>query len=139
MKRITSIFLCAIAIIFAQGNAFAENEIKDEPVLTESAGSSEVIDYVLTINGPTMIEVNTVNVYGFNEFSMFVGKSATYTWELVNVEDDTTPFFMGYNTGHICSFICHEPKTLSLRLTVNCEGKTGKAESYITVLPAGSL
>ena len=143
MKRITLIFLCAITIIFAQGNAFAENGIKGEPVLTESAGAlEEYYDEVLTINGPTVIEVNTVNVYGFDQDSYWRTHypGATYEWKLVNVENNSTAFYLGYNTAHICSFICYEPLTLSLQLTVEtAEGYKGHAESYITVLPAGSL
>lgn len=146
MKRITSILLCAIAIVFAQVNAFAENEIKDEPVLTESVGSSETISNyaILHINGPSLIEVNTMNVYGFDEYRSYLGSSYRYEWELVNVEDYvSTPYYMGYNAGLTCSFICHEPVTLSLRLNVynmnDPDHPIGHAESYITVLPAGSL
>lgn len=143
MKRITSILLCAIAIIFAQGNAFAENDINDEPVLTESAGAFDdrYINEVLTINGPTVIEVNTLNVYGFNEDSRWriQHPGATYEWELVNVENNSTAFYLGYNRAHICSFICYEPLTLSLRIRVTDGDYVGQAESYITVLPAGSL
>lgn len=145
MKRLIHILALGLATLFMQSTAFAETTANSDPSMTDNNSAATVSSSaILTINGPSLIEVNTVNVYGFDQYNHLVTSypSLRYEWELDNAEDPSaTPFFMGYNAGHICSFICYEPVTLKLKLDVfSTNGqKVAHGETYITVLPAGSL
>lgn len=143
MKKKLGFILCFFSFFTFQSNLLAEKLTKAESVQTKEVSES-MDDYeILTITGPTVIEVNTVNVYGFAEFnSLYYGLNYHYQWTLLCAEyPATSPFYMGYNTSHTCSFICYEPVNLFLWLDVydSNNNVAGHAETTITVLPAGSL
>ena len=144
MKRLIHILALGLATLFMQSTAFAETTANSDPSMADNASAATVSSQaILTINGPSLIEVNTVNVYGFDQYPRYLANEYRYEWTLENAEDpSSTPFFMGYNVAHICSFICYEPVTLKLKLDVtriDGNGPGAYGETYITVLPAGSL
>lgn len=141
MKTFLTFISCALSLFIAQGTLSAEQLIKETPSQLEQPGESEASWAIFTIYGPTLIEVNTVNVYGFNQFSSNHGPGYTYEWTLLCADDPSiSPFYMGYNTGSTCSFICYEPVNLFLWLDVKYNGEVvGHAETMVTVLPTGSL
>lgn len=138
MKTVYSILVCALSLLFAQGIASAQNNDNGEGSKIEITNGTEE---QLTITGPMLIEVNTVNVYCFNKLYNYSGPGYSYQWTLLCADDPTiSPFYMGYNTGSSCSFICYEPVNLFLWLDVKyCNITIDHAETMVTVLPAGSL
>lgn len=143
MKTVYSLLLCALSLFLAQGVASAQCNKNSDPSQAGITNDSEARYSVFTITGPNLIEVNTVNVYGFSQYSECSGSEYTYRWTLLCADDPSiSPFYMGYNTGSTCSFICYEPVNLFLWLDVwksGHDGVWGHAETMVTVLPAGSL
>lgn len=141
--KIPSLFLvCVLSFILAQNALLAETLIKEEPEMAQLTNETTANYNILTITGPNLIEVNTVNVYGFTQYNHYSGPNYHYEWILICADDPSiSPFFMGYNVGSICSFICYEPVNLFLWLNVyNADDDlVGHAETMVTVLPEGSL
>lgn len=142
MKTPSLFLVCVLSFILAQNALLAETLIKEEPEMAQLTNETTANYNILTITGPNLIEVNTVNVYGFTQYNHYSGPNYHYEWILICADDPSiSPFFMGYNVGSICSFICYEPVNLFLWLNVyNADDVlVGHAETMVTVLPEGSL
>lgn len=143
MKSPFFLFLFVISLFISHNTISAQNQDYNEPSQKEITNDTESGYSIYTITGPNLIEVNTVNVYGFSQYSECSSPEYTYQWTLLCADDpNISPFFMGYNTGSTCSFICYEPVNLFLWLDVwrsGYAGVWGHAETMVTVLPAGSL
>lgn len=142
MKTLLLPLACVLSFFLAKNVVLAKTLIEERPDITQLTNETAADYAILTITGPNLIEVNTVNVYGFTQYNHYSGPNYHYEWILICADDPSiSPFFMGYNVGSICSFICYEPVNLFLWLNVyNADDDlVGHAETMVTVLPEGSL